>query len=235
MAYRPKLTDVFPDWMTGGGIFAALDELEVPWAQDDIADSLDLEYFGNISGDKFISPLVDKIMTGDELTSSEIATLANVIFNISGVSWAKEYATRSFEYDPIENYSMTETMTNDETVIEYGRSVERTDDLTNETTPDLTAERSDSIYGFNSTDALPTGGSSNTTSGTNTETQSGTVTTADSGSDTHTRNYTLTRSGNIGVTTAQQMITSERDLWKWDFFRDVVFPDINKVLALSIY
>lgn len=235
MRKRPKLTDVFPDWMTGGGIFAALDELDVPWAQDDIADSLDLEYFGNISGDKFISPLVDKIMSGDELTSSEIASLAAVIFNISGVSWAKEYATRSFEYDPIENYSMTETMTNDETVIEYGRSVERTDDLTNETTPDLTADRSDSIYGFNSTDALPTGGSTNTTTGTNTETQTGTVTTADSGSDTHTRNYALTRSGNIGVTTAQQMITSERDLWKWDFFRDVVFPDLNKVLTLNIY
>ena len=46
---------------------------------------------------------------------------------------------------------------------------------------------------------------------------------------------TLTRSGNIGVTTSQQMIQSERDLWLWNFFQDVVFKDISKVLTLSIY
>ena len=45
----------------------------------------------------------------------------------------------------------------------------------------------------------------------------------------------LKRSGNIGVTTSQQMITSERELWMWHFFQNVVFPDICKVLALSIY
>ena len=46
---------------------------------------------------------------------------------------------------------------------------------------------------------------------------------------------TLRRSGNIGVTTSQQMIQSERDLWLWNFFQDVVFKDISKVLTLSIY
>ena len=45
----------------------------------------------------------------------------------------------------------------------------------------------------------------------------------------------LTRSGNIGVTTSQQMITSERELWLWHYFQDVVFKDISKALTLSIY
>ena len=45
----------------------------------------------------------------------------------------------------------------------------------------------------------------------------------------------LTRSGNIGVTTSQQMITSERELWLWHYFQDVVFKDICKALTLSIY
>ena len=45
----------------------------------------------------------------------------------------------------------------------------------------------------------------------------------------------LRRSGNIGVTTSQQMITSERELWLWHYFQDVVFKDICKALTLSIY
>lgn len=45
----------------------------------------------------------------------------------------------------------------------------------------------------------------------------------------------LTRSGNIGVTSSQQLLQSERELWIWNFFRDVVFPDLDSVLVLGIY
>ena len=44
----------------------------------------------------------------------------------------------------------------------------------------------------------------------------------------------LTRSGNIGVTTSQQMIESERDLWLWNFFEQV-FKDIDKTLTCPVY
>ena len=44
----------------------------------------------------------------------------------------------------------------------------------------------------------------------------------------------LNRSGNIGVTTSQQMIESERELYLWKFF-DVVFADIDKILTLKVY
>ena len=48
-------------------------------------------------------------------------------------------------------------------------------------------------------------------------------------------NRTLTRHGNIGVTTSQQMIQSERELWFWNFIQDRVFPDIDKYLTIPIY
>lgn len=64
---------------------------------------------------------------------------------------------------------------------------------------------------------------------TTTETQEGTY-------ETETEYDTeLERSGNIGVTTSQQMIESERNLWLWNFFYKVVFPDVDKVLTLAIY
>lgn len=301
------LTDVFPDWMTGGGIFTALQNFDVPWKDEDIASSLDLEYYGNVSGDKFISPLVTKLMDGEELTTLEINLLATAIMAVNGTNWGKLWETLDYDYDPIQNYKMTEIMTDDETVIEYGKSSTRTDDLTHrktgtetldtdadetrtdnlkdaktgtetrtddltiETTPDLLTTTNDSVYGFNSSDATPTDDRTQSATGTNTETDTGTVETeydteenhtgtqrvikdntdettynttetetgtqgtVDSGSDTHTRNYTLTREGNIGVTTSQQMIESERNLWLWNFFRNVVFPDVDKILALRIY
>lgn len=70
-----------------------------------------------------------------------------------------------------------------------------------------------------------------TKNGSNTETSS----LNDNGTLNGTNSRTLTRSGNIGVTTTQQMIQQQRELLLWDYFYKVVFPDIDKILTLSIY
>lgn len=44
----------------------------------------------------------------------------------------------------------------------------------------------------------------------------------------------LTRSGNIGVTTSQQMLTSDLELWQWNFFKSV-FDDIDSIITIPIY
>lgn len=75
--------------------------------------------------------------------------------------------------------------------------------------------------------------STNTSKQTTTDNLTGKITIADTG--TNTTEHTLTRSGNIGVTTSQQMIESERDLWKYYYFHNTIFPDIDKVLTIKIY
>lgn len=45
---------------------------------------------------------------------------------------------------------------------------------------------------------------------------------------------TLTRSGNIGVTTSQQMLQSELDLRKYQFYQRIM-NDIDTILCLQIY
>lgn len=260
---KPRLNDVFPEWLTGGGIFSTLQTFPVPWQDENISLALDIEYHGNVSGGKIISPLVEKIRSGEVLTDAEKTLVATSILAVCGANWGKQWETMSFEYDPIENYSMREQMTNDRTVDEYGHTRTRTDNLqhtktgteqdapnlTDTITPDLTSTDKNSIYGFNSSDPVPSdeqtkhaiGTNTNTRTGTDTRTYNttdadiGTQTDNDGGSDTRTRNYTLTRSGNIGVTTSQQMIESERALWVWNFFRNVVFPDIDRVLTIQIY
>lgn len=251
MKMKKRLTDVFPTWMLGA-IFTALNEYDVPWKDEDIAILLDYEYFGNFSGDKLVSPLIEKMLDSyssdtEELSTEDINILAQIIFTIYSVNWSKLYATLSLEYDPIENYSMHEVMENDETVTEYGKDTTRTDNLSHTKTgteldrPNLSNTKNVSVYGFNSSSAVPSDSESDSATGTDTteyniqEGNTGTVRNLDSGSDTQTRNYTLTRAGNIGVTTAQQMIESERNLWLWNFFRDVVFPNVDEVLAIKIY
>ena len=49
-----------------------------------------------------------------------------------------------------------------------------------------------------------------------------------------TEHEEIRRSGNIGVTTTQQMIQSERELRKWNFFENV-FKDLDKELALMYF
>ena len=317
-----RLIDVFPLAITGQGIFNAMNTIEtLPFPVSPLI--MDIEYFGNVSGNKIVSPLIDRFVTNDEISPSQITTLSNIIISMYYERWEKLYSTFELEYNPIENYNMEETMTDDETVHEYGKTTQRTDNLTHaktgtetetdnlqeqrtdnlssqrtdnlsksvdrdvtEThnttdteTPNLTNNTNNKIFGFNSnvgadsdsqimtstgtttnaktgtveteTDetetntgtqtTLNTGTQANTKTGTvqmthnTTDKDTGTQNTATGGTDTDTRNYTLHRSGNIGVTTSQQMIQAERDLWLWNFFHTVVFPDVDKVLTIPIY
>lgn len=75
------------------------------------------------------------------------------------------------------------------------------------------------VYGFNSTDAVPS-----TENGTETET----------GGNADENERQLTRSGNIGVTTTQQMLESEIELRKKNFY-DILFKDVDTLLTIEVY
>lgn len=140
-----------------------------------------------------------------------------------------------------------ETITGDESTEDtqntiYGKTQKvATDDTTTE-----------SVYGFNETNPAPanqtkrTGTTDTTDGGNDTLSRNGTTQSTEShtGTDkngntrtndlTHTIERDLTRAGNIGVTTSQQMIQSEIDLRRQNFF-DIVFADLDSILALPIY
>ena len=104
-----KLTEAFPNWLIGDGIFSELSKLSVPWSTNSI--DLDLEYFGNHSGDKIISPLVSKLLVDDKLTSDSITRLASIIFSLNGDNWSRLYSALQEEYKALQNYNGDETRT----------------------------------------------------------------------------------------------------------------------------
>ena len=254
-----KLQTVFPNWITSG-IFTALNEYDVPWKNDNITD-LDVEYFGNISGEKTISPLVRKLLDVDgaeTLSNERIGQLANIIFGLNSVNWEHEYNTLDLNYNPISNYDMTETEsisgeTSSETTATgtVGNVVTNTGTVGNTRTETGESSASGStendIYGFNSVNAVNDISNENTSNATAETTTTETRTDNLSENSTRTDNLknvgtgetstvrNLTRSGNIGVTTSQQMIESERHLYLWNFFYTIVFPSVDKVLTIATY
>jgi len=202
-------------------IFHALQSFDVPWKSLNVNVNLDSDYNICHSGKKITSPLVDFFIDSEtgKIDSTSMTLLANIIYTKYGVKWNRQWATMSFEYDPISNYDMIEEMTNDTTVHEFGHSIagNYSDNGNNE----------NKKAGFNSTEYQKDTQNISQSSGTQSNTESG--------ENTDTRNYTLTRKGNIGVTTSQQMIESERNLWMWNFFDEIVYPDVDRVLTINMY
>lgn len=142
----------------------------------------------------------------------------------------KLLATENLKYDPIENYSMTESGTDVRTPdlvsnttasgTSTGTATNTADTTTAVTTYDNTADFINQNKG--------TDNSTSTTSAENSTT--GKTTTTGTEKTTHE----FKRSGNIGVTTSQQMIQSEREVA--DFSALVQFvTDIANIICLSIY
>lgn len=106
---RLKLSEVFPDWMSGDGIFNYL--TGAPWSDDVTADTLNLDYHGNFSFDKYASNLVLSLLDDGALTELGKQKLGGLIKAKFNNVWAKRYATLSIEYNPLTNFDVTDTET----------------------------------------------------------------------------------------------------------------------------
>lgn len=177
---RRKLDDVFDRWLEGKGIFYGLQNFDVPWKTKDINVNLDMEYHGNISGDKYIAPLVKRVIGDNEtVTDNDIANLAGVIFTVSSENWSKQWNVMMSEYDPLENYNIKERMSNDNTIITYGHTITRADNLIHTKKGD---EKTDYASSITRTDNLI-------------HTKEGDEKTEYNISDTRTDNLSFTKSG----------------------------------------
>lgn len=251
-----KVIDVFEDpfvvtpGLGKGGIFGYLYTLfsdVYDFLTTESAFNLDLEYFTNKSPNKKVSPLVIKWVKDNEkagiatplfLTLTQRQHLTRMIDNKYRNKWLRLYHLLELEYNPIENYSMIETETPSITKTHTPTNYKVTDTRTVQSEVVTETDGTQDIYGFN-TSGTPVPSDSNHTSVTTSadpETNIETNTREESGtySETETGQRQLTRSGNIGVTTNQQMMKSEVDLWQWNFF-ETMFSDVDEILTAPVY
>lgn len=186
------------------------------------------EYFINKCASKVVNRMVyDKLhVIGDqtEITGETVFTAnqavytyyAPMIWTAFGESWIRTFAALNESYAPLENYDMTEeskpgqvkTTVRKQKIHSTGKS---------------------SAYAFNSgTSPVPVS---------STEADSETTGADSANTDTETMSGTneLTRHGNIGVTTSQQMLMSEWDVrTKYRFF-DMLCKDAASILTSPYY
>ena len=159
-------------------------------------------------------------------------------------NWKKLYDTTVLEYNPIENYDRMEdwTDTDDET------STSARDNTRNTTNTVKSTSTNEVINSVNVTDqntAFNAGlvdHAKQITDGDTTE--NGSITNTETGKDTENENVNGGRTGrhtrvgrahgNIGVTTSQQMIQSERDLVVFNIY-DVIAESFIENFCLMVY
>lgn len=118
------------DFLLGQGIFTALNELNVPWKDENVASLLDMEYYTTF-GNRQTSPLVDYLI-GDkkQLSTEDTQKLARIIFNKFSENWNRIDLAFSKVYNPIWNKDGTETTTVENsaktTTYEKGNQTNRT-------------------------------------------------------------------------------------------------------------
>ena len=161
---------------------------------------------------------------------------AKIVYTINKNKYIKLVNTEITEYNPIENYSMTESETGKRTP-DLTRLSEGTANQngTNSATNNTSAVSTDSNTSFDSSAFVnnsknETTGNS-TASGENSAESTSTVNIRETGTEQTERE--MTRKGNIGVTTTQQMIEQERAVADFSTVK-VFFEDVAKMLFFDI-
>ena len=188
-----KLNELYENWMTGDGVFTDLNDFDVPWKTENNVNALNMAYHGSHSGDKNVSPVVYKFLKSEDENTR--AKLASIIFTMFGDKWSKLWGALAIEYNPLENYNMTEYEETDGTI-------------DNETTH--TGTVTTTRTGTDTT--THTGTDANAKTGTDTLTMTGTDTNRKLGDEdtTHTGTDTTTKTGNETVSNAGTVQT-DRD------------------------
>lgn len=170
------------------------------------------EYYMH-SSEKKISPLFRKWVNDAIDLTALIAKVSKALIVRYGENWRLVWnAYFMTSYKPLENYAMKEEKT---------PRVETTIDVNTGT--NVTNTQKSKVYGFNSESPVNDSESEVTTEGEKAQNET-TSKTSFTGKDT------LERTGNIGVTTSQQMLTSEIELRKYDYW-EMVYSDIDRMLC----
>lgn len=172
----------------------------------------------------------DTTQLNNNLAVSRAKAYINMYCNSHKYEYDKLYDTLNLDYNPIENYSMTET----------GNST-RTPNLTtaDNTTIDSTSTgtgNAENIEGRTTYDQsanfINANKNTGTTNDTNKTEANNSNTRKETGTDTN--EHTLTRKGNIGVTTSQEMIESERKVAEFALI-DIFLKSIADLILVGVY
>ena len=170
-------------------------------------ESLTIDYLLN-RYDRIMSPLWNRLYDHFEDLQETSEAIARIIKMKYFIGWNKLAEALFSDYNPIENYNMKEN---------------RKTDFQEHTVTDTSEIITNKYSGFNSDDMKDVSKSETEGDIDTTKTDTGT-----------SGNNELKRSGNIGVTSSQQLIESEYNLRKKNLL-DLIYKNIDTILFIDYY
>lgn len=205
------------------------------WLLPEDKNSLWINYLYNHSGNKEESCLLSNYVFVNE---NSLDILNNIVKNIYLDKWNKLYNVLNSEYNPIENYNRVENTTINNTGNETtNENINNSEVLTGGHTNNNTNENTHKVSAFNDENFSNDSNDVNNSTDDfiyNNETKTNTGTNTSSKNNTGTNETHSTISGNIGVTTTQQMIVSEIELRKYNIVNEF-YSDLDNLLTIGIY
>lgn len=179
-----------------------------------------VEFPSNISVQDFVDALLMQCGELPVLYSSPplLKSLIIVWSKISQYTWEHLAETLTAEYNPIENYDRIE---------EWKESTINNSRYTNSANNTSSGSTKEQVYGYNDLQN-PSDNSASTSASTSADTSDS----AGTGTSSGTRNVRV--HGNIGVTTTQEMLKSEREAAMFNFY-DAVIRDFQKRFLIWVY
>lgn len=224
---------------------------EIPYLEQAAVAAVDNLYYLMHSGDKYISPYLEKLMEFEFPSQDAWKFLVSRdLYEMYKMQLLREWKSFVAKYDPSANYSVKEivdyhhtgssgmsdsgsdTKTRSGVIQNYGKmhsqnsantydGVTATETTKNETWSDRDHDPSTTRYGDGKTG-----------NGVTDETKYGKSRT---GSESGHDDLTTTKTGNLGITPIAQLLQMDIELWKLNFYRDIMFPLFDKALVLPIY
>ena len=168
------------------------------------------------------------LLLNDDFSITKKLIMASVIAN--DYKWKKLYETTVLTYNPIWNVDGTETRTT-----QYGEHVttqnngERIETMVNGERQNTSNQRLSS-YPFDTGAKTATEETDESvTNGASTDTRTNNAVVDSTTSNTHTDKETVTRSGNIGVTSTQKLINEERQVAMFQFINTVLLDIVTDI------
>lgn len=175
--------------------------------------------------------LIDYIMmecANLELLYPDFPVMKRLITSWAGArahSWERLYQSTVQNYNMIHNYDRYEEWTDTSSRTTSGSS--NTTDITN-TTSSGTTDTSKAAY--NDTSLTPT----ESVASRATANSTGSGSSSNTGSETGSGGHEGHLYGNIGVTTAAQMLTGEREVYKWDVYQAIA-QEFKERFCILVY
>ena len=168
------------------------------------------------------------LLLNDDISVTK--TLVDACIHSNDYKWKKLYETTVLTYNPIWNVDGTETRTT-----EYGEHVttqnngERIETMVNGERQNTSNQKLSSYPFDTATKTATEETDENVTNAQSTDTRTNNAVVDSTTSNTHTDKETVTRSGNIGVTSTQKLINEERQVAIFQFINTVLLDIVTDI------